>query len=271
MKKSLLKILSPLSPRWKSLVLGLFFIGSYASAESVYTYDVTRDSIMGSLSLGVFVTPFFIPSDPPPPGTTALDPALVNSFDRGIMFAHKKNLDLLSSIGTYGFLIAPVLPVLGDLGDIDTVLTYGIMYAETFLFTYGTKDILKTAIDRNRPYRYFGPVPSGRETDYLNSFPSGHTALAFMSAAFLSSTFSAEFPDSPWKIPVISAAYSLALILGVTRISSGNHFVTDVMAGAAIGSLYGYLIPALHLRKQKAEGGITLMPVLGGLVVSLKK
>jgi len=49
---------------------------------------------------------------------------------------------------------------------------------------------------------------------------------------------------------------------------SGNHFLSDVLAGAAIGSVYGYLIPWLHLRKDSDRVALTPMP--NGLVVTLK-
>jgi membrane-associated phospholipid phosphatase len=248
--------------------LAFLVLGAPGFAESAYTYDVLRDSIMGAASLGVFTAPFFIPNEPPPPGTAALDPSQVNGFDRGLMFSYEETLDIFSSVAAYGFLLVPVLPVLGNIDRPEAVITYGVMYAETFFLTFGTKDLVKALVNRDRPYRYFGPVPPGQEGDYLNSFPSGHTALAFMSAAFLTSTFSVEFPDSPWKLPLISAAYSLALTVGAARISSGNHFLTDVLAGAAIGSLYGYLIPALHLRGE--DRTVEFTPTPGGFSLSAR-
>ncbi|MDR0539473.1 MAG: phosphatase PAP2 family protein [Spirochaetaceae bacterium] len=73
--------------------------------------------------------------------------------------------------------------------------------------------------------------------------------MAFLSAGFLSATFSAEHPESPWKIPVISGSYALAAGIAACRIFSGSHFLSDVLTGAAIVSLYGWLIPALHKRR----------------------
>ena len=71
--------------------------------------------------------------------------------------------------------------------------------------------------------------------------------MAFLSAGFLSATFSAEYPDSPWKIPIIAGVYTLATGIATFRIASGSHFLTDVLTGAAIGSLYGWVIPLLDL------------------------
>jgi membrane-associated phospholipid phosphatase len=250
-------------------ILVVLLPGLSGFAESAYTYDLLTDSIIGAASLGVFAAPFFIPNEPPPPGAT-LDPAQVNGFDRRLMFSYEKTLDIFSSVAAYGFLLVPVLPVLGNIDRPEAIISYGVMYAEAFFLTFGTKDLLKALVNRDRPYRYFDPFPAGQEGDYHNSFPSGHTALAFMSAAFLTSTFSAEFPDSPWKLPLITAAYSLALTVGAARISSGNHFLSDVLAGAAIGSLYGYLIPALHLRKRGEDQPVEFTPTPGGFSLSAR-
>ena len=35
--------------------------------------------------------------------------------------------------------------------------------------------------------------------------------------------------------------------------ASGNHFFTDVLAGAAIGTACGFIIPALHSQKNSSE------------------
>ena len=102
---------------------------------------------------------------------------------------------------------------------------------------------------------------------YSQSVFTGSTALAFLSASFLSATFSAEYPDSKWKIPVIAGSYVLATGIAFLRIASGTHFLTDVLAGAAIGSLYGWVIPALHKRQ---NDNLTLNFTGNGFIASLK-
>jgi undecaprenyl-diphosphatase len=83
----------------------------------------------------------------------------------------------------------------------------------------------------------------------------------------LSTTFAAEYPGSKWKIPVIAGSYTLAAGIAALRIASGNHFITDVLAGAAIGSLYGWLVPFLH---QRRNTNVAITPVANGLMVSYK-
>src|SRR5205085_1994320 len=65
----------------------------------------------------------------------------------------------------------------------------------------------------------------------FKSFPSGHTATAFMTAEYLRQ----EYKDvSPW-IPV--AGYAVAAATGYMRLYNNKHWASDVFAGAAIGVL----------------------------------
>lgn len=62
-----------------------------------------------------------------------------------------------------------------------------------------------------------------------NSFPSGHTATAFMTATMLHKEYG-------WRSPWFSiGGYTAATVTGVSRLMNNRHWMTDVMAGAAIG------------------------------------
>lgn len=58
-----------------------------------------------------------------------------------------------------------------------------------------------------------------------DSFPSGHTASAFMGAAFLQQRYG-------WKLGI--PAYLLASAVGYSRIDANKHWPIDVLSGAAI-------------------------------------
>jgi undecaprenyl-diphosphatase len=255
----------------KKLVL-LFFcataIGAHCFADSVYAFDAKKDAIIGGISLGAFIPTLFL--DAEPGGTTPL--GNVNFLDRPLMYAYNGGLDDASTWLQYGALVMPVLPVLGKLKDYNALLGYGVMYAEAFLLTSATKDILKLMVARNRPYTYFdgSGAPPDHDEDYYNSFPSGHTAFAFLGATFLSVTFSHDYPESKWKVPVIAGSYAVAASVACLRVGSGSHFLTDVLAGAAIGSLYGWLIPELHLKKTGGTMNLGIIPLPNGVMARLE-
>ena len=65
-----------------------------------------------------------------------------------------------------------------------------------------------------------------------NSWPSGHTATAFVGATILHKEYG--LTRSPWYS---IAGYSLATATGVMRVLNNRHWVSDVLSGAGIGIL----------------------------------
>lgn len=64
-----------------------------------------------------------------------------------------------------------------------------------------------------------------------HSFPSAHTSIAFQSAVFIHKRYGIEY-----AIP----AYLAASFVGYSRIESDKHYLHDVVAGAAIGTMCSY-------------------------------
>ncbi len=62
-----------------------------------------------------------------------------------------------------------------------------------------------------------------------HSFPSGHTATAFMTATMLNKEYGYL---SPW---VSVGAYTVATATGLMRIANNKHWLSDVMVGAGVG------------------------------------
>ena len=63
------------------------------------------------------------------------------------------------------------------------------------------------------------------------SFPSGHTATAFVAAEFLHQ----EYGDKSVWISI--GGYGMASLVGIARIYNNKHWVSDVLAGAGTGIL----------------------------------
>lgn len=65
----------------------------------------------------------------------------------------------------------------------------------------------------------------------FDSFPSGHTATAFMGAELIRIEYG-------HKSPLYTiGAYSVATAVGALRLYNGKHWLTDVVAGAGVGIL----------------------------------
>ena len=170
----------------------------------------------------------------------------INAFDRMLAFQYSGTLHKISTVSCITGLLSPAL--LAFTTDSGEWFTIAAMYAETVLLTNGIKELTKTLVFRPRPYMYFEGYPQKKidEGDWEDSFFSGHTAHAFSGAAFTSFVFAKYYPDSPWRYAVTAGSFALAAATGIMRVAGGNHFVTDVLVGAAVGTACGILVPYLH-------------------------
>ncbi len=116
--------------------------------------------------------------------------------------------------------------------------TTTLLATQPYLASAGMSTLVKMAVGRYRPHsfapgeehhlKFKGPGFGTRGS----SFPSGHTTAAFSAAT----VFAEEYRDKP-IVPII--AYSMATLVGITRITQNAHWATDVLAGAALGYVTG--------------------------------
>ena len=180
----------------------------------------------------------------------------VNPVDRFFMQPYSKTLDDIGTITQFASLLAPAVLMATPMEEWCTI---GVMYAESVFLSYGLKELAKNLVNRPRPYMYFDGAPEKdiEEGDWNKSFFSGHTTLSFTGATFASYVFSKYFPDSNMKIPVIVGSYAFATTTAILRMASGNHFFTDVLTGAIVGTLSGFLVPYLHSFSSNTESNST--------------
>ena len=115
----------------------------------------------------------------------------------------------------------------------------------SFILCSGTTWLLKKSIHKMRP--------DGTDNE---SFPSGHTAVAFCGATVLHKEFG---KTSPW---ISVAGYTVATITAVDRVRRNRHHWEDVAAGAAIGFLSAqasyWIVDKITGKKKKkdADGNV---------------
>ncbi|GAB7141088.1 phosphatase PAP2 family protein [Deferribacterales bacterium RsTz2092] len=74
--------------------------------------------------------------------------------------------------------------------------------------------------------------PDYVEGDRKDSFPSGHTAMAFSGATFVHKRYGLKRA----AIPYLMATYT-----GYSRVATDKHYIHDVIAGAMIASFWTWL------------------------------
>ncbi|MGH7527809.1 MAG: phosphatase PAP2 family protein [Gemmatimonadales bacterium] len=94
----------------------------------------------------------------------------------------------------------------------------------------GLTTALKYAIGRSRPYQGGeADADQFRPFSGWNSFPSGHTTLAFAVATAIADETSDRWSDA--------ALYGVATLTAFARVNDDRHWTSDVLVGALIGHL----------------------------------
>ena len=134
----------------------------------------------------------------------------------------------LSSTSKYISVGVPVGFFVAGLIHNNTALKQKAAYtAAAILLNTATTTLLKNVVKRERPYNtYTGIFPDKIESDF--AFPSGHTSSAFATATSLAIT------TKKWYIAVPALAWSAGV--GYSRIYWGQHYPSDVIMGALVGS-----------------------------------
>lgn len=133
------------------------------------------------------------------------------------------NLMWYNSLDNY-FQFSPAVLAFGlKLGGVESkhkLLDMSILYALSNALETGVIYATKRFTGRERP-----------DGSNYHSFPSGHTATAFVAAEFLHQEYENK---SVW---ISVGGYGMATLIGVSRICNNKHWVSDVVAGAGIGIL----------------------------------
>jgi membrane-associated phospholipid phosphatase len=111
-----------------------------------------------------------------------------------------------------------------------------------FLLAFGRMEVFTYALKYT--------VPENRPNGGAHSFPSGHTASAFMGAEFIRKEYGWW-----WGGPsLLAASY-----VGWTRQQSRNHYTRDVLGGAAIGLLSNHDLSEFRTLFGRAGLGLGLL------------
>jgi len=113
-------------------------------------------------------------------------------------------------------------------------------FTQALIVTEAYTGLLKYTVQR--------PRPDG--SDNL-SFPSGHTSAAFSLATVAEHHYG-------WKVGV--PAYLLASGIGLSRIESNKHNLSDVLAGATIGLIVGRTVSRLDGDRPAKKATLSITP-----------
>ncbi len=122
-------------------------------------------------------------------------------------------------------------------------------FSTSALLTFGTVHALKSSTKINRP-----------DGSRRNSFPSGHTATAFVGAHLIAKEYGADH-----KL-IAAGAYAVAATVGAMRIANRKHWFSDVVAGAGVSILsveLAYLLAPKVITNDKHKNIPIIRPIVG--------
>lgn len=130
-------------------------------------------------------------------------------------------------------------------------------YIFNFLVTYGLgvgfNYVLKSIIARKRPYLTYDSISALTEA-LGQGFPSGHAVSATIIAVFVCFMV---FKLSKTKFTKIATAITMLIYVGivcVSRMYLGVHYLTDVIAGVAVGGIVSLIGLKVFTRKPRKKG-----------------
>lgn len=136
------------------------------------------------------------------------------------------------------------------------VFADGLVLAEALAWSSGLNLTVRSLRWHPRPLMFSEDAPMEKRTapEVGGSFYSGHANAAFVGAALCGVVLPRRFPKMhpawAWGGGLTAAAGVAAL-----RVAAGKHYPTDVLVGAAAGTLFGLLFARLHEGHGKVTPG----------------
>lgn len=147
------------------------------------------------------------------------------------------------------YIIGGSMYAVGRLANNRKLASLGLHGTEALLVGELTATVLKTLVGRQRPYvaprnaNSYQLLRGSRSNDY-RSFPSGHSVAAFAAAAAVTAETSRNDPTSTWIVAPIM--YGGAALVGISRMYNNQHWASDVLVGAGIGTFAGLKVVRFH-------------------------
>jgi membrane-associated phospholipid phosphatase len=131
----------------------------------------------------------------------------------------------------------------GQLSEDKKLADTGIATLEALLINGVATEGLKYAVGRQRP---------NGQGDKM-SFPSGHVSMTATLAASVSEMYD-------WDLRLAIPLYATVAVVGIARMDSNMHYLSDVLAGLTLGTLIGSSFAKYH-KEKTAEQKISFSPV----------
>jgi len=212
---------------------------------SAAPYRVTWGDAASVATAGVlYVLPAAVGLPHGAPSCAPCDPGTLPGADRWALRPISATADVASDVVLAGIAGFTAFAVLQGLPAQQWHGNFAV-FASTASWTAATSEWLKVLVRRKRPVLYTSDaITAATAPERQQSLPSFHACLAF--AAATSYLVIARRQHLPHRRRNTILLYAGAVGVSALRVVAGKHFPTDVLAGAALGSAIGWVVPTIH-------------------------
>lgn len=130
----------------------------------------------------------------------------------------------------------------------NTLATVAIHVSEAVAAASISNQLVRGPLGRTRPRDASPPFENQYDFEFMRgfthfqnrAFPSIHSSSGFAAASVLVAEVDARTPAKLWWAAI--PAYAFALTPGLSRMYLGQHWASDIVSGAAVGTFYGWRI-----------------------------
>ena len=232
---------------------------------SVYRIDLAWDLSISTVAAAAILVPYALTDTLIHPHCPC-SPSEVPGFDRWVIGYASDTADTVSTVTAGLAVVAPLALDLADVGPTTPFLEDGMVLVETLLVNGALVNAAKYSAQRPIPRVYSPGLPATvtSPSDY-RSFYSGHTSTTFAALTAASVTWTLRHGATWWPWVVTGV---VGTSVAIERLAAGRHFPSDVLVGAAAGTLIGLAVPWLHARARLGPGAIDLQPAPGGAMLA---
>lgn len=149
---------------------------------------------------------------------------------------------------------------------------FAVKYMFYYLISVGVNTVVKAVVERPRPYNVSNEVKNRLPASNY-SFPSGHSQGYFVQASTGMNEINSKCNKTKFKILLLSGFIFVGLLVMISRMYWGQHYLSDVIMGMIFGITIPYvleyifsLFPKSFKRKFNTDRVFLAIGVLAGLV-----
>lgn len=180
-------------------------------------------------------------------GTQVLNNIEINFYNEVTEHVSNFLTILMKGFSYIGNTISVIIICISLILFLKTRWKYGIVISIGVIISCIVNNILKILFARERP----NLIQLVKETNY--SFPSGHAMINMTLYSLLAILIYNNIKNKPLKYTLISIFIIISIVIGVSRVYLGVHYITDVIAGWIAGLLIAVITYQIYIKAKNKE------------------